>query len=235
MPLAWNQVRDDSNNEITYILATYVEGSKTDITLLSKGNGGICTASQNFPDDQPIFGGAKLTRGRFVSFVYSGDKVGVMSKGRASMHKNGVLNILEGCDLEIEVWPNMNEEDIGLSKDEAMSNQSVATCTLNQLTTKIGTVNIEAEEITRMEKEDTQQNPMEEKTPEMASLDSSGFISYEKLKTLSDTTSIGIDPTKKELALSDEEFHQVFQMTKESFLSLPTWKKNRLKKEAMLF
>lgn len=203
--------------------------------MLSKGNGGICAVSQNFPDDQPIFGGAKLTSGRFASFVYSGDKVGVMSKGRASMHKNGVLNVLEGCDLEVEVWPNMKEEDIGLSKDEALSNQSVATCTLNHLTTKIGTVNIEEARTPKIEKEDTHQDPMEKEMKEMVSLDSSGFIPYERLKTLSDTSSIGIDPTKKELALTDEEFDQVFKMTKESFLSLPTWKKNRLKKDAMLF
>jgi len=37
-----------------------------------------------------------------------------MEKGRASMQKNGVFNILEGCDGEIDVKPNMTEEDIEL-------------------------------------------------------------------------------------------------------------------------
>lgn len=35
-----------------------------------------------------------------------------MKKGRASMHKNGVLNILEGCDGEIQMTPDMTENDI---------------------------------------------------------------------------------------------------------------------------
>ena len=53
-----------------------------------------------------------------MSFVYIGVGVGIMLKGRASMHKNGVLNLLEGCDTEIEVWKGMREEDVGRSKDE---------------------------------------------------------------------------------------------------------------------
>lgn len=35
-----------------------------------------------------------------------------MKKGRASMHKNGVLNVLEGCDGEINMKPDLKEEDI---------------------------------------------------------------------------------------------------------------------------
>lgn len=35
-----------------------------------------------------------------------------MKKGRASMHKNGVLNVLEGCDGEVEMKPDMTENDI---------------------------------------------------------------------------------------------------------------------------
>lgn len=41
------------------------------------------------PENQPLFGGVRLESGRFVAFVYSGEGVGVMQKGRASMHKNG--------------------------------------------------------------------------------------------------------------------------------------------------
>lgn len=36
-----------------------------------------------------------------------------MKKGRASIHKNGVLNVMEGCDGEINYMkPGMTEADI---------------------------------------------------------------------------------------------------------------------------
>ena len=42
-----------------------------------------------------------------------------MLKGRASMHKNGVLNVHDGCDNEIKVLQNMKEDDAGKSEDDA--------------------------------------------------------------------------------------------------------------------
>ena len=35
-----------------------------------------------------------------------------MKKGRASMHKNGVLNVMEGCDGEVTMQPGMTEADL---------------------------------------------------------------------------------------------------------------------------
>jgi hypothetical protein len=69
-------------------------------------------------------------------------------------------------------------------------------------------------------------------------VDELGFITDAKLKSIPNPTSHvkeEIDPTQKELALTDEEFEKVFGMNKELFASLPGWKKTRLKKEAMLF
>jgi predicted double-glycine peptidase len=61
------------------------------------------------------------------------------------------------------------------------------------------------------------------------------IIPYETLKSIADSTNLGIDPRHKELALSDEEFENIFQMSKESFASLANWKKTQLKKAASLF
>jgi hypothetical protein len=212
--IAWAEVRNNAN-DISYLLATYDKNSKTDITLHTKGTGGIQTASMNLPNDEPIFGGARLANGRFVSFVYNGENTGVMLRGRASMHKNGVLNVLEGCDSEVELWDNMKEDDVGKSKDE------------------IGRVG-------RKIKEDGSQGGILRSSlkKEGDGVDEIGFITDAKLKAIPNPTSHvkeGIDPTQKELALSDEEFEKVFGMNKELFASLPGWKKTRLKKEAMLF
>lgn len=86
---AWNEVRDDSNDEVDWIIAGYVEGSKTDITILVKGHGGVEACSAALPKGKPVFGGIRV-RGRFVTFYYAkDDDTSTMQKGRASMHKNG--------------------------------------------------------------------------------------------------------------------------------------------------
>lgn len=86
---AWAKVRNEASDEITYLVASYVTNSKTDVQIIDKGSGGIQGCCQNLPNDRPLFGGAKLSSGRFVSFLYNGNNVGIMLKGRASMHKNG--------------------------------------------------------------------------------------------------------------------------------------------------
>lgn len=45
----------------------------------------------------------------------------------------------------------------------------------------------------------------------------------------------GVDPSKREEWLSDEEFQRVFKMNKEQFRTLKTFHKERLKKQAMLW
>ena len=61
-----------------------------------------------------------------------------------------------------------------------------------------------------------------------------GFIAYSALKDAQDLPS-GVDPAKKELSLSNEEFDSIFGMDKTAFSSLPTWKRNAKKKELGLF
>ena len=105
----WSQVRDNLNADVDWLIAGYVANSKTDITVLSSGSGGPTAAAAALPDSEPAFGGCKMSNGRFMGFYYVGDSVSAMKKGRASMHKNGVLNVLEGRDGEIDMQPGYTE------------------------------------------------------------------------------------------------------------------------------
>ena len=44
-----------------------------------------------------------------------------------------------------------------------------------------------------------------------------------------------VDPSKKEVYLSDMEFAQVFDMDREEFTALPHWKQTNLKRSKHLF
>lgn len=58
---------------------------------------------------------------------------------------------------------------------------------------------------------------------------------YQDLVTTNYKLPRGIDKTKLETYLSEEEFENVFSMTREEFYRLPKWKQQARKKEALLF
>jgi hypothetical protein len=93
------------------LIAGYVTGSKTEITVVASGNGGLAACSQALSETEANFGGFKYGE-RFRHFYYCADGVSAMKKGRAMMHKNGTLNVLVGADGEIKMQPNMTEADI---------------------------------------------------------------------------------------------------------------------------
>lgn len=95
-----------------WLIAGYDGSSKTDITVLKKGNGGVAGCAAELPESDPVFGGCRLRTGRFMAFYYAPDGASVMKKGRASMHKNGVLNVLEGCDGELDMHPSLASSDM---------------------------------------------------------------------------------------------------------------------------
>jgi len=134
----WSKVRSD-DDETTFLLATYALNSKQDIDLLRCGTDPnpltAIFSDPNLPQNSPIFGGMRIIQDNdndndhdhdnskvsFASFVYIGEEVGVMAKGRASMHTNGVLNVLEGCSGDwnnVEVWRGMTVEMLGKSKED---------------------------------------------------------------------------------------------------------------------
>jgi len=60
------------------------------------------------------------------------------------------------------------------------------------------------------------------------------YLSYEQLSS-GKSLPASVDKNKKEWYLSDEEFEEVFEMTKEEFYSQPEWKKVEDKKRVNLF
>lgn len=58
-------------------------------------------------------------------------------------------------------------------------------------------------------------------------------FSYQEL--LSDPLPTGVDPAKLETYLNDDEFFEVFKITREEFLQSPEWKREKLKKDVYLF
>ena len=119
---AWAEVRDDSNPDVDWILIGYDGNSKKDMTLIQKGKGGLDALSRELPAvvssaGGAVFGGFKLLSneksGRFVHFVYVDENCPAMKKGRTLMYKNGVFNVLLGCDGEIEMKPGLTESDMG--------------------------------------------------------------------------------------------------------------------------
>ena len=109
---AWAKVRDNSNKDVDWLIAGYDNGSKKDITVLKEGSGGVAACAAALPEGEPVFGGFRTQAGRFRHFYYVSEGTSVMKKGRASMHKNGVLNTMEGCDGEVDMRPGMSEADL---------------------------------------------------------------------------------------------------------------------------
>ena len=119
---AWAEVRDDSNPEVDWILIGYDGNSKTDLTLIEKGKGGMDVLSNKLSTvvsaaGGAVFGGTRLfannKNGRFVHFLYVGEDCPAVKKGRTLMYKNGVFNELLGCDGEIEMKPGLVENEMG--------------------------------------------------------------------------------------------------------------------------
>jgi len=62
------------------------------------------------------------------------------------------------------------------------------------------------------------------------------YVSFYTLEELQRTVPPeGVDPTKKEMYLSDEDFQEVFGMTKEQYETYPEWKRLNMRKERGLF
>ncbi|XP_038707097.1 villin-1 [Tripterygium wilfordii] len=64
---------------------------------------------------------------------------------------------------------------------------------------------------------------------------SSLIYPYQRVKVDSKDPVTGIDVTKRETYLSDEEFQEKFSMTKQAFYELPKWRQNKLKITLHLF
>lgn len=88
--------------EANYCVLTYE--SKNKIIFHASGGDGLVGLLSCVDEDQVYFGGIRLqvdSFTRFYSFCRIGENVGGMKRGKVSLHKNGVLNLLEGVSGEI--------------------------------------------------------------------------------------------------------------------------------------
>jgi hypothetical protein len=74
---------------LDWVLIGYDGNSKTDMTVVDKGNGGMEVVSSKLPAGEPVFGGVRLSNGRFVHFLYVDEDCAAMKRGRTLMYKNG--------------------------------------------------------------------------------------------------------------------------------------------------
>jgi hypothetical protein len=96
-------------------LVGYVpSSSKTNVDVIASGPGTYqemkLEFEKNVYHEQCLFGGFR-EGSRFVHFTFVGKLSGAMSRGRASLHKNAVLNELEGCVREENVVQSDSFED----------------------------------------------------------------------------------------------------------------------------
>ena len=159
----------------------------------------------------------------------------------------GVLNALEGSDCEIDMKPGLSEEETVLSvvsdskgnnsKPNNAPKKPVSIPKKHNVLQTSTTPQTNGNEKKEPIKEATKiiETPSQKSTTRPVKVD--GFIPYCDLKDIKDPSLLpaGVDPLHRELSLSDEEFLEVFGMTKDSFGSLPAWKRTNQKKAKGLF
>eukprot|EP00762_Andalucia_godoyi_P005259 ANDGO_06716.mRNA.1 Coactosin len=97
---AVTDVRDPNGNH-DWLLVQYSPASKTELSLLSSGTGGIPNLKSALVDNCVQYGLIRVTTGdaqtrqtRFVFVVYSGDNVRPMERAKISVHQGAVRELL---------------------------------------------------------------------------------------------------------------------------------------------
>ena len=78
----WAKVRDDANADVGWLIASFDGNSKTDVTVVASGPGGVEACAAALPEGAACYGGVRLTHGRFVTFYHAPDSCPVMQRGR---------------------------------------------------------------------------------------------------------------------------------------------------------
>lgn len=212
--------------------------------MLGKGVGGIEGCSASLPENSPVFGGCRLKTGRFVAFFYADEGTPVMQKGRASMHKNGVLNCFVGTDCEIEMSVGLTEETTKLAvtsgrgpSKPSTSAKRVTMSTNNSFSAYTGIARQPSSSTPETDCSTGKSNSNEIPRCNFQFSADQKLFPYSVLKDISDLTDLppGVDPANREQFLLDDEFAEVFGIEKKVFLALPAWKRKNLKKEKGLF
>ncbi|KAJ2157329.1 N-terminal Xaa-Pro-Lys N-methyltransferase 1 [Coemansia sp. RSA 552] len=104
---AYDEVRDVKEEGSAWFLLTFAGGKKLQVS--QKGAGGIEELKQHLKDDGVAFGYIRFilkndeqsSREKFVLVSWIGDKVGVMSKAKFSIHKVDVIKVLKHYTIEV--------------------------------------------------------------------------------------------------------------------------------------
>ena len=145
--------------------------------------------------------------------------------------------MLEGSDCEIEMRPGLSEDetDFQVSNDAGSAPKGASKNGGGKTTKK----NLRSQDNEAAAKQASLEVVSQVKpTQPTTEMESPGdFISYSMLKDIHDPAALppSVDPLNREQSLSDDDFFQVFGMTKTTFLGLPAWKRNREKKVKGLF
>jgi hypothetical protein len=115
----WKQVRDNNDESIDWLICGYVPSdSKTNVDVIATGTGSFVALKAELGkseyDSHCLFGGFReADSGKFCHLTYVGHKTAAMARGRASLHKNAVLNELEGCVREENILQEEPSEGAG--------------------------------------------------------------------------------------------------------------------------
>lgn len=234
----WDQVRDDKNTSVDWMIVGYREGGRTDVGVLLTGTGGLDGCVAALPRNEPVFGGCRLVdTGRFVRFFYAGERTSVMAKGRASMHKNGVLNVFEGSDREIDVHRGLTVLEVGelaRSPTRTGNDRDDSAAEKPSVSERLMTSSENDTDRTENNSSSSLVTDNRESTSSLYQHSSTSFYPIERLKNSYDLPA-GVNPATRELSLSDQDFMDHFEMNKVEFGSLPGWKRTQKKKLLGLF
>jgi hypothetical protein len=252
----WARVRDDADEEVNWFIAGYVTGSKTDITVIHQGAGtggnidSVGECQSHLLLETPAFGGLRLAdNNRFVQFFWGGhaDHASAMLRGRASLHKNGVLNVLEGCDREITLDP-MGMGAGGDSTAEIINTNNVkkptvtpqrAPATSDSIWQPHQSPQIASKSLAEALTDESEQRiqPQQSESHLQSQPKLTNIFSYDQLLTGGNGMLPSyVNASRKEMYLSDIEFAHLFDgMDKDTFAALPKWKQTKSKKALGLF
>lgn len=144
----------------------------------------------------------------------------------------GIMNVLQGSDYEVKLLKNMTEEEVenlsckGGSSDDNGEGSHKAPTPYRSTARTAPLPYTKSNKNTKGCSDDPKK-----------SCNSSGPVAYALLKDVRDVNSLPsqVDPFRREQALSNREFEQVFGIKKEQFATLPAWRKASMKKAKGLF
>mmetsp|Transcript_30473 Transcript_30473/g.45074 ORF Transcript_30473/g.45074 Transcript_30473/m.45074 type:complete len:165 (+) Transcript_30473:474-968(+) len=154
----------------------------------------------------------------------------------------GVLNVLEGSDCEIEMKRGLTEEGIALPVVSDAGPKTAAPSPKKSAIQPLPKSYEQPKAPATAETSSNEQDPLsttKSPAPQAAvpiSQDTE-YIPYSILRNINDVSELPptVDPLNREQSLSNEEFEQVFGLTKTDFQTLAAWKRIKLKKRYQLF